>query len=133
MAFPIIPAIAIGVGGVALYRAKRKGKMTAERKKIFEAALKTQKDPNALEKLAVAYEKEGLKAEAIELRKRAKNLTLSPEKKQQYRTIYKQALSNEDPNKVKTVAEAFYKQGFYGSAKNLRDYAEGLISRVVKT
>jgi hypothetical protein len=124
---PVIPiAIAAGLG-LAYYRVKGHKKMTPERKKIFEAALKTIKDPVKLNALADSFQKEGLRAEAGELRKRAKVLALPPEKKQEYRQIYKQGLSASDPDKVNNLARAFHEKGLYGSAKNLRDYALGLV------
>lgn len=125
----LIPAVLAGGLGLAFLRARKK-KMTPERKKIFESALKTMKEPEKLIKLATAFEKDGLRAEGGELRKRAKVLSMPPAKKEEYRQAYKAGMKSADPTKVKKLASAFHKQGFYGSGKNLRDYAQGLVDQM---
>lgn len=137
MPLPVIP-IALGVGTLyAWHRASKRQKMTPERKKAFEDAIKTTVAPEQVEAhvqklgtLADAFEKEGLRAEAGEIRKRIKVIQLSPEKKAEYKQAYKKGLSASDPESVKKLASALHEKGFYGSAKNLRDYAEGLIKNL---
>lgn len=128
--FPLIPVVIVSGSALAFWKAKHKPKMTEQDKKIFEAAFKTLNsadDAEKLEKLAKAFEKKGFRAEAGELRKRAKIISLPPAKKKEYRDIAKKAMASTDPNKVKNVAQAFHAKGMYGTAKNLRDYALGLI------
>jgi hypothetical protein len=127
MALPLVPILLASGLGVAYVRAKKRKGLTPARKKLYESALKSMKEPASLRKLADSFEKEGLRAEAVELRKRADVLALPPEKKRAYKAAYKEGLAASDPNKVNALARAFNAKGFYGSAKNLRDYALGLV------
>lgn len=127
---PLIP-IALGIGTALAYRKVRNKKgMTPERKKTFETALKTLTDPDKLETLAAAFEKDGLKAEGAELRKRAKLRRLPKEQQQARRQAYKKGMSSSDPEKVRTLAQAFHKEGAYGAAQQLRNYAKGLLNNI---
>lgn len=126
---PLIPVVLAGGLTLAFVRA-RKGKMTPEKKKQFENALKNVNDTAKLEKLADTFQKDGLRAEANELRKRIKVINMPATKKEQYKTAYKKGMSSTDPAKIKTLAEALHNKGFYGSAKNLRDYAHGLVENM---
>lgn len=125
----VLPLIVSSVGGFAWWRVKKQkyGKMTPERKKLFEEALKTMKDPVKLRSLANTYQKYGLKAEANELRKRAA-LREAPQTLKDERTkVFKKALDSTDPQGVSKVADAFHKIGAYGAADKLKKYALGLI------
>ncbi len=121
-----------GVGGLtalAWWSLKRRrfGKMTAERKKIFEEALRSLKDPVKLRNLAKSFDKVGLKAEGNELRKRAALREVPKELNQERTKAFQKALSQTDPAKVKAVADAFYKVGAYEAAEKLRKYAANLM------
>jgi len=123
------PLIPVALGGAALWawwRAKHKKGMTPERKKIFEQAMKSLKEPEKLNTLADAFEKEGLKDEATQLRKRAKLRALPPDTQVARREAMKKALASKDPVAVEKVAAAFDKEGATGAAAKLRQYAAGL-------
>lgn len=126
---PLIPIVSVAaLGGAAWWRSKRKafGKMTPERKKIFEQAMKSIGDPVKLRTLAKGFDSAGLRAEGDELRKRAA-LRDAPDKLKEERTnAFKKALSVTDPAKVKVVADAFQKIGAYGAAQKLRNYMKDL-------
>ena len=131
MPFPAIPVV---VGSLAAYSAWRKFKkppaMTPERKKIFEQAMKTLNEPDKLRKLADEFEKQGLKGQAAELRKRAAIFAASPAVKEQRRQVFKKAMNSNNPTAIKTVAAAFHKVGHYEAAQKLRNYARGLFKNM---
>ncbi len=127
---PIIP-IALGAGALLAYKkAKKKKGMTPERKKIFEEAIKHLDDPAKLRKLAASFDKEGLKEAGNELRKRAQLREMPEPVKQARREAYKKGMSSTEPAKILKLANAFHKEGAYGAAQNLRDYAKGISSKV---
>jgi hypothetical protein len=131
---PLIPLAVASLGGLAFWQVKRRryGKMTDERKKIFEAALNGKtgiKDPVKLTKLAEAFEKEGLKAQGTELRKRARLKSAPKEVKAKYDATFRKALSSTDPQKVASAAQAFHKVGAYGAAAKLQKYGQNLTPR----
>jgi len=125
---PVLPLAVAALSGFTWWKLKRRnyGKMTPERKQVFEQALKTLKDPVKLEKLAQGFEDGGCKAEAIELRKRAKYYSAPKEVKDKYKETLRKALGSTDPQKVTNVARAFHKVGLYGAAGKLKQYAGGL-------
>ncbi len=102
------------------------GEMTPERQIIYQTALSTTKDPLELQKLAAAFRKEGLVAQAILLDKRAKLRTLPDEVKEARRQIYREAMDQTDPDKVEKLADAFEKEGATGAAAALKEYAQSL-------
>ena len=132
MPFPLIPVV-LGAGTIyAWHRAKGRKKLTEERKAEFINALQNEKESSKVRDLADKFDKEGLRAEAKELRKRADVIDLPAETKQKYRDAYKAGLSAKDPKTVLNLASALFKKGFYNSAKNLKDYAAGLVSERVE-
>lgn len=129
----MLPLVPIAVGAVtgciaAVVRRRRRPllTMTAERQRIYDAALTTLRDPEKMRSLAIAFRQGGLRAEADMLEKRAALKELSPEVRQQRREIIKKALSHRDPKVVREVAAAFDKVGSTGAAATLRRYAAGL-------
>ena len=122
----ILGALAVGTG-VAIYKKHKKGGMTPQRKQIFEAAIKTLKDPVKLRSLADSFDKEGLKAEATILRKRAAIFSASPEVVAQKKSVFKTAMKSSKPEAVTKVAQEFHKQGHFEVANQLRNYAKGLL------
>lgn len=125
----ILPLVVASAGGLAFWRVKKHqyGKMTPARKKIFEEALKSMTEPSKLRSLANTYEKYGLRAEALELRKRAALREAPQELKVKRTEAFQKALSSTDPQKVSAVADAFHKIGAYGAASKLKKYATGLV------
>lgn len=134
MPFPLIPAAGVALLATAAVRQYRKrDKMTPESKRIFEQAMKTLKEPAKLRTLAAAYEKQGLKAQAAELRKRAAIYDAPPQVKEQRKQVFKKAMNSTNPVAVKKVAAAFQKVGHYEGAAKLRSYARGLFQMGPKT
>lgn len=129
MPFPLIP---VGIGllaGVAAWAqfGREKSKMTPERQRIYEAALRSLKDPAGLEELGNAFIKEGLTAEGELLLKRAALRRLSPDEKAANRAAWKKGMSSKDPKEVLEIADVFEQRGATGAAAELRRYARGLL------
>ena len=125
----IIPILALG-GGVAYTRAKKKKGITPDRRKIFQNALKSVKDPKQLRSLAASFDKEGLRVYGDELRKRAKLRELPDKVKEQRSSAFRKGMSSTTPAAITRLAQAFHREGAYGAAKDLRTYARGLSDRV---
>ncbi len=127
---PLLPAAVVTLGGLAYYavgkRGQFHGEMTTERQVVFDAALESCKDPDALNKLADAFAKEGLKKQADLLRKRAVIRTLPKEVSKARNEAFKKGMALKDPEKVRTLAKCFQEQGATGAAANLFAYADGL-------
>jgi len=128
---PLIPAaIVLGGAGVAWYKArKRQPKMTPARKKLYQEALRSLKEPAKLRKLADEFEKEGLKHEASMLRKRA-DLRAKPQpQKDAHADAFRKGMASKNPEAVKKLASAFSKQGALAAASKLTQYAKGLVGK----
>lgn len=127
---PLLPIAIAGLGVTAYTVRKRQstmhGEMSGERQVILDCALETCKDPDGLNMLAAAFQKEGLPAQADILRKRALLHSESHQQHSKRRTIFKQAMNSRDPATVRAVADAYRKQGATGAANNLERYAQGL-------
>lgn len=126
----MLPLIVTGVAaatGIAWWRAKHKKGLTPERKKIYEAAMKSSGlSPDKVRALADSFEKEGLKEEAANLRKRAALMELPPDVKAARRKAYKRGMKSNDPAAVTKLANAFHKEGALSAAQSLHKYAAGL-------
>lgn len=127
MPIPLIP-VAVGclVTVAAFVQHKRRPKMTPERLEIYQAALKTLKDPDKLDVLSREFIKNGLIREGELLGKRANLRRLPPEVKAQRRIIFKEAIKSKNKSAVLSVAAAFENEGCTGAAVNLRRYAAEL-------
>lgn len=125
MPLPLVPIAIAGVVGLAAWKATKKKGMTPERKKIFDAAMRTLNDPVKLRTLADSFEKEGLKAEAGELRKRAAIFSAPKSVLEERKKVFKKAMDSKNPSAIKKVAAAFHKVGHYEAASKLRSYAKG--------
>ena len=127
--FPLIPVV---IGGLAVSAAwkvhSRQNAMTPERQRIFDAAIQSLPDPDKLRKLADAFDQQGLKAQAVLLRKRAALRELPKEVQQQRKQVFIKAMSATDPDKVEQMATVFHGEGCIGAAAVLNLYAEGLRS-----
>lgn len=127
--------IAVGLGGLALYRSTRPslyGVLTESRRALFLEALSKSDPPLTVEQLrliADTFEEQGLKKLAEILRKRAALRSLPPDKKAYRAQVYKTLMSIKDPVKagiIRQAADAFDADSAYGQAATLRDYASGL-------
>lgn len=114
------------LAGLVLWRARARGKMTPQRKVIYETSMRSLKNPADLQTLAAAFEKVGLKTEADALRARAALRAVPEEVKAARRDAFRKAMSSTDPVAVNKLADAFEGVGATGAAKQLRDYAAGL-------
>jgi hypothetical protein len=131
---PLILGLGSLVGGGLYVRHKRKPKgLTPERKRVYEEALKSLKDPDKLRQLADVFEKEGLKTEANMLRSRAGLRELPPEQKAARKVAFQAGMkthkddgSVQNPDQVEKLAGAFLSQGATGNAAALKRHAEGL-------
>ena len=126
----LVPLI-VGLGVLAVFKGKTKeskqGQMTAERTELFQSALNSAVlQPPHLEKLADAFQQQGLPAEAMLLRKRARLRGMSPQEKEQRKAIFRKALASNNPDAIEQVAAVYEGQGATGSAKRLREHAIGL-------
>lgn len=129
MPIPLIPVVVGGLGAAALWRVKKLnyGKMTPERKQVFEQAIKSITDPVKLRKLASSFDKVGLKKEGQELRKRASLREVPDHIKEKRAEAFKKGMASKDPAKVSKLANAFHAIGAYKAAEKLRTYAARLI------
>ncbi len=125
---PLVPVGAVIVTGAAAYAATRRKKkeMSQQQEKIYAAALNTLKDPVKLRQLADTFEKEGFKAQADLLRKRAKLRELPEDIKAKRREIWRKAITSTNIPGILTVAAAYEKEGCTGAAAKLREYANSL-------
>lgn len=123
----ILGALAVGTGVAVYKKHKKSAGMTPQRKQVFEAAVKTLKEPSKLHSLADAFKKEGLAAESLILKKRAELFSASPAVVEQKKAVFKQAMKSTKPDAVKAVANEFHKQGHFEVASQLRNYAKGLL------
>ena len=119
--------VAGAVTTVAVVKHLRKPKLTPEKREIYFNALKHLKEPEKLEKLADAFQKDGLVKEAELLRKRANLRRLPQEEKEKRSAIFKKAMASKNRDAVLQVAELFEHQGATGAAYNLRRYAAQLL------
>jgi hypothetical protein len=127
----LVPVI-IGLGVLSIFKGKTKegrtrGVMTPDRTDLFQSALSSAVlTPANYERLATAFEQQGLPSEAMLLRKRARLRGMSPEEKETRKSIFRKALACQDPDAVERVAAVYEAQGATGSAKRLRECAIGL-------
>lgn len=127
---PLLPAAIFGLAVLGASKAhkafKNKGKLTQEREDIFNSAMRMLEDPEKLRGLADAYEKEGLRAHADLLRKRAALRELPPEVKKARGDAYRKGMNSTDEVKVRKLADLFEAQGAVGAANKLREHADAL-------
>ena len=124
---PLIPLLLLSTGGWYGYKYHQKRKaFTPERRAIYERAMNSAMPPEQLQTLAAAFEKEGLTAQALLLRKRAALRSAPPEVKAQRKAIFVQAMNSQNPDAILQVAQAHEDIGAVGAAQDLRFQAETL-------
>jgi hypothetical protein len=104
----------------------QRGELTPKRKLIFQRAMETIKDPKDLVKIADAFAAEGLKDEALALRKRAKLRGLSKEERDKRSYAYKKAMSSDNPEAIDKLADAFLHDSSFTAARNLKEHANAV-------
>lgn len=142
---PIAVPVVLGAGALyAWHKRKKTSGMTPERQEAFNKAINTPREPTeslparleAMEKVAVEFEKSGQKSLADEIRKRKAILNAPPEQRAAWRAAFKKAVSqvvinseaelHKRKEQLTNLAAAFHKLGHYGSAKEITDHAAGL-------
>ena len=103
-----------------------KGVMTPKRQLIFSKAMESMKEPEELCKLADAYEGEGLRPQALALRKRAKLRELPLEVKDKRRIAFRKSMACDDPDLILKISKAFQDEGAFDAAKSLKDHADAV-------
>ena len=132
MLIPVLIVSAIGLAVVKSVRKPTPKGMTAERRKVYEAALCTLKEPAKLRQLADAFEAEDCLAEARLLRQRASLRELPLEIKAQRRAVFSRAINSSNVEGILKVASAFAGEGATGAATHLRRHAASLIEQAEK-
>jgi hypothetical protein len=128
-----IGLLEITIGGLliaAWKKTEKKGVLTPEREKVYQAALKELHVPAELRKLADTFEAQGLAVEATMLRRRADLRGQTPEQKRARREAYDKGMASEDVAAIERLADAFESITATGSAMALRKHAEDV--RVAK-
>jgi hypothetical protein len=126
---PLVYPAAVGVMSLLAYlkvKKSKKGVFTPERKAVYETALNELTDPVALRKLADAFDKEGLKAQADMLRKRAALQELPDDVKAGRQAVFRQGMASTNIPEILKLADDFEKQGSPVAAADLRKHAAGL-------
>jgi hypothetical protein len=120
--FPFIPLVIASLAGGAYLkvRSDKRGIMTPERQQIYDAALTNLKDPIKLRSLADGFEKEGFRAQAELLRKRAVLRELSPTEREQRKKIFDKTMSSTNTKVMEQIAALLDEQGATGAAANIR-------------
>lgn len=131
MPLPIIPLAILALTGGAWYKVRNKGKLTPERKAVFDAAMNHLRDSEKLRMLADTFQSEGLPVEANLLRKRANIRDLPPAVTKARNEAYKMGMASTNYKKVIELAMAFHAEGAIGAAESLRMHAELLMTTPV--
>jgi hypothetical protein len=108
------------------------GQMTPEREEVFQNAMKFLKDPNRMQTLAEEFQKEGLKFQAMLLRKRAEWRSRTPDVQEQHNEIFAKAMASENIKAILGVANAFEEMTATLKAKQLREHATEVHQNVLK-
>ncbi len=117
-------------GGFLLWQLFKKnasptfGALTPEREEMFRNALEHLQDPERLNALAEAFEKEGLKAQGAVLRKRAVWRARNTETKAAHEAVYQKALKSENIDAILDVAPPFEAMTATSKASQLRERVE---------
>lgn len=131
MPLPLIPiGIGLLLGGSAWAGKKHieKRRFTPERRMIFDTAMEKVKDIGKLNHLADVFEKEGLKAQATLLRKRARLRGLPQAQKDARREAMRKALASTDIAALKRFADALHSETAYANEAKIRSYIKTLES-----
>ena len=126
-----VDPLSIGVG-VLVWLAVRKqtstefGAMNPEREELFRNAMAHCADPSKLVKLAEIFHREGLKAQAIVLKKRAEWRARTEEKKKEHADIFARAMASKNIAAILNIAAAFEDMTATFKAEQLRKHAQAL-------
>ena len=128
----LIPVI-VGLGLVSLFKGPPKrptnyGLMTAERQHLYDSALNSRNlTSEQYDHLAQSFDENGLQAQALLLRKRARLRAMPESAKAERKAIIRKLLKDcQDPDTIEKFAAICEGQGASGSAKTLRIHAIGV-------
>lgn len=102
------------------------GQMTPERDEVFQNAMEFLKDPARMHELANEFQKEGLKFQAVLLRKRADWRARPADVRLAHEEIFARAMASENVKGILDVARAFEEMTATVKAKQLRDHAHAV-------
>jgi hypothetical protein len=102
------------------------GVLTPEREEVYKNAMEYLQDPVKLRDLAANFEKEGLKAQAHWMRKRAEWRARPDEVKAKHNAIFEKALESENIQAILDVAKIFESLTATIKAAQLRERAKSL-------
>ncbi len=121
------------VGGLVITAAykvstSQKGVLTKQRLAIYNAAMNKQPPlpPEQMRALADTFDSQGLGQCAIYLRKRADVRDLPADKKLIRQQAIQRIMASDDSHIIRVAAQAFEAEASFGTAKTLRDLADGL-------
>ena len=129
--------ISIGVGVLVWLAFKKQsgtqfGVMTPGREEVFRNAMAHCLDPEKLKLLANEFKKEGLKAEAYVLQKRAEWRARSEAVREKHAAIFEKALNSENATAILSVAAAFEDMTATIKAAQLRARAQALNEQALR-
>jgi hypothetical protein len=121
--------LTIGVGVLVWLAFKKQsgtqfGAVTPERAELYENAMAYCADPEKLKTLARAFEKEGLKAQAAVLKKRAEWRARSAEVRAEHARIFDSAMKSDKVDVILTIAACFEDLTATKKAAELRKRAQ---------
>jgi hypothetical protein len=134
----MLDPLTIGIG-LLLWAAFRKqsgtefGVLTPEREEVYRNALEYCQDPQRLRQLADNFEKEGLKAEAFVMKKRAEWRSRTPEVKAKHDAIFAKALESTNIQGILGVAQAFEQMTATVKAKQLQERVQSLQAAQIRS
>lgn len=129
--------ITIGVGVLVWLAFKKQsgtqfGAVTPEREELYQNAMAYCADPEKLRGLAREFQKEGLRAQADLLNKRADWRGRSAEEKQGHAEIFDRAMKSQNVQAILDVASAFEGMTASKKAEQLRAHAQAVNEEKLK-
>jgi hypothetical protein len=124
----MIDPLTIGIGAAIWFAFKKQtrthfGVLTPERKEVYANALEFLQDPLRLNKMADEFQGEGLKIEALMLRKRAEWRSRTPEQCKAHDEIFRKGMASTNVHGILEVAKAFESLTATIKAQMLRKHA----------
>jgi hypothetical protein len=129
MPLPLLPIAVTLLAGGSFWAGKKhldKKKYTPERRMVFETAMDSVKDATKLMALADVFEQQGLRAQAVLLRKRARLRSLPQPIKDARRQAMAKAFMSKDITQLGKFADALDSETAYSNAAKIRAYMKTL-------
>lgn len=127
----MIDPVTIGIGALiwAVFKKQNNtqfGQLTPERDEVYRNAMEYLRDPSKLRELAKEFHREGLRAQAIFLQKRAEWRARGPELKAKHEAIFAKALQSTNIQAILEVAKQFEGMTATIKAAQLRERVKSL-------